>query len=154
MEDPPATTVGGDETILLVEDEPAILEMTVVMLESLGYKVLSAATPSEAFALAKQHADTISMMITDVVMPEMTGPELVKHLKSLHLQVEPLYMSGYTANVIAHHNVLDEGVHFIAKPFTTKELAIKVREVLDNNRADRSPAGSLHSDAGRSAIIN
>ncbi len=124
-------TVGGNETLLLVEDEPAILAMTTIMLESLGYTVLAAGTVSQALELAEQHADTISLLMTDVVMPEMTGPDLVNRLKSGGLHAQPLFMSGYTANVIAHHNVLDDGVQFIAKPFSMKDLAAKLREILD-----------------------
>jgi nitrogen-specific signal transduction histidine kinase/CheY-like chemotaxis protein len=121
----------GTETILLVEDESAILRMTQMMLERKGYSVLPAATPAEAMDLAKTHADNIHLLMTDVVMPEMNGRDLAKHLTGLFPDIKLLFMSGYTANVIAHQGVLDEKVAFIQKPFSMKDLAEKVREVLD-----------------------
>ncbi len=120
----------GLETILLVEDEPMILEMTVVMLRSLGYTILPAATPGEALLLARNHAEHIHLLMTDVVMPEMNGRDLAKNLLSLYPDLKCLFMSGYTANVIAHRGVLDEGVNFLQKPFSQKDLAAKVREAL------------------------
>ncbi len=120
----------GNETILLVEDEPMILEMTTVMLKRQGYAVLPAISPGEAIRLAREHAGEIHLLMTDVVMPEMNGRELARNLLSLYPHLNRLFMSGYTANVIAHHGVLDEGVHFIQKPFTMQDLAIKIREVL------------------------
>ncbi len=125
----------GHETILLVEDEPMILEMTATMLKLQGYTVLAAATPGEAIQLAREHAGAISLLMTDVVMPEMNGRHLAKILLSLYPGLKPLFMSGYTANVIAHQGVLDEGVHFIQKPFIMKDLAAKIREVLDQDPA-------------------
>lgn len=124
-------TAGGSETILLVEDEPAILEMTKVMLECQGYSVISAATPGEAIRLASDYEGNINLLMTDVVMPEMNGRDLARNLLLIHPDLKQLFMSGYTANVIAHHGVLDEGVHFIQKPFTSKELAASLREALD-----------------------
>ncbi|MEE9910541.1 MAG: PAS domain S-box protein [Deltaproteobacteria bacterium] len=121
----------GHETILLVEDEPAILELTTIMLEGLGYAVLPAGRPGEAIRLAREHAGTIHLLITDVVMPEMNGRDLAKNLLSVYPDIKRLFMSGYTADVIAHQGVLDEGVHFIQKPFHKNELASKVREALD-----------------------
>ncbi len=125
----------GHETILLVEDEPAILNMTNTMLGRLGYIVLAANTPGEAIRLAQDHAGEIHLLITDVVMPEMNGRDLAKNILSIFPNIRRLFMSGYTANVIAHHGVLDEGVNFINKPFSYKQLGTKVREVLDNNRS-------------------
>ena len=126
----PAAT--GHETILLVEDEPAILRMTTKMLERLGYTVLAANTPGAAIRLAEAHPAVIHLLMTDVVMPEMNGRDLAKNLLSLYPHLKRLFMSGYTADVIAHHGVLDEGVHFIQKPFTMKALADMLRSVLDN----------------------
>jgi PAS domain S-box-containing protein len=122
---------GGTETILLVEDEPAILRMTRMMLERKGYNVLSAATPTEAMGKAKNHPGTIDLLMTDVVMPEMNGRDLAEKLSALYPDINILFMSGYSANVIAHQGVLDEGVAFIQKPFSMADLAEKVREVLD-----------------------
>ncbi|MHB8907627.1 MAG: hybrid sensor histidine kinase/response regulator [Syntrophales bacterium] len=122
----------GHETILLVEDEPAILEMTTMLLERQGYTVLAASTPGEAIRLAGEHAGEVQLLMTDVVMPEMNGRDLAKTLLSLYPYLKRLFTSGYTADVIAHHGVLDEGVQFIQKPFSMKDLAAKVREVLDS----------------------
>ncbi len=120
----------GRETILLVEDEPAILTMTKTMLEHQGYAVLAANTPGAAIRLAREHAGEIHLLVTDVVMPEMNGRDLAQHLLSEYPHLRRLFMSGYTADVIAPHGVLDDGVHFIQKPFTRKDLARKVREAL------------------------
>jgi two-component system, cell cycle sensor histidine kinase and response regulator CckA len=122
----------GSETILLVEDEPMILEMVTAMLQRQGYQVLRAATPGEALRLAEEYAGEIRMLITDVVMPEMNGRDLAKALSTLYPGLRCLFMSGYTANVIAHHGVLDEGVHFIQKPFSMKDLGRMLRETLDS----------------------
>jgi PAS domain S-box-containing protein len=121
----------GHETILLVEDEPMILRMTTMMLERLGYAVIGAKTPGEAIRLANEHAGEIHLLMTDVVMPEMNGRDLAGNILSLYPGIKRLFMSGYTANVIAHHGVLDQGVNFIQKPFSMKDLAAKVPEVLD-----------------------
>jgi two-component system, cell cycle sensor histidine kinase and response regulator CckA len=124
------TPKGRGETVLLVEDEPTILTMTTKMLERQGYTVMTASKPSEAMRLADEHTGEIHLLITDVVMPEMNGRDLAQSLLSLHPNIKSLFMSGYTANIIAHHGVLDEGVHFIQKPFSKQDLAAKVREVL------------------------
>jgi CheY-like chemotaxis protein len=120
----------GHATILLVEDEQMILDVTKTMLNHLRYDVLAALTPGEAIRLAEEHGEHISLLITDVVMPEMNGRDLAKNLLALCPNLKRLFMSGYTADVIAHHGVLDEGVSFIQKPFTMQELASKIREVL------------------------
>jgi two-component system, cell cycle sensor histidine kinase and response regulator CckA len=108
-----------------------ILKLARTILEELDYTVLPAASPIEAKSLAAEHEGNIDLLITDVVMPEMNGRELSEHLHSLYPRLETLYMSGYTANVIAYRGVLEEGVSFIPKPLSIKELAVKVREVLD-----------------------
>jgi PAS domain S-box-containing protein len=127
---PPAET--GLETILLVEDEPMILAMTTEMLHRLGYTVLPASTPKEALLLAEDSSRGINLLMTDVVMPEMNGRDLAKSLLALNPDLKCLFMSGYTANVIAHHGVLDKGISFLQKPFSRKDLAAKVRETLDS----------------------
>ena len=121
----------GNEVVLLVEDELMILDMTTTVLELHGYTVLPAATPGEAIRLAQEHAGDIHLLLTDVIMPEMNGRDLSRKLLSLYPRLKSLFMSGYTANVIAHQGVLDKGVHFIQKPFSTNDLAIKVKEVLN-----------------------
>jgi PAS domain S-box-containing protein len=123
---------GSGETVLLVEDEAPILDVSKEILEQLGYVVLIASTPGEALRLAKTHAAKIHLLITDVVMPVMNGRDLSKLISNIKPGVKCLFISGYTANVIAHQGVLDEGVNFIQKPFSMKDLAFKVREVLDN----------------------
>jgi len=122
----------GNETILLVEDELSILKVATAILERLGYTVLAASTPGQAIDLARVYAGEIHLLMTDVVMPEMNGRDLARNLLPLFPRLKRLFMSGYTANVIAHHGVLDEGVNFIQKPFTGRDLAAKLRAVLDN----------------------
>jgi CheY-like chemotaxis protein len=120
----------GRETILLAEDEPVILEMTANMLEHFGYTVLTAGTPQEAIHKAKEHQGSIHLLMTDVVMPEMNGRDLAQNILNLYPDIRCLFMSGYTADIIAHQGVLNEGVYFIQKPFSMSKLADKVREAL------------------------
>jgi CheY-like chemotaxis protein len=122
----------GFETILVVEDEPAILSLTKTMLERLGYQVLVASTPKEAIQVAVEHSGEIHLLLTDVVMPELNGRDLASKLSLTFPHLKKLYMSGYTANVIAHHGVLNEGVLFIQKPFSKNDLARWVRAALDD----------------------
>jgi nitrogen-specific signal transduction histidine kinase/CheY-like chemotaxis protein len=129
--EPDRAGLRGHETVLLVEDEPAILRMTILMLEREGYTVIAAGVPGEAIRLANEHSGDIHLLMTDVVMPEMNGRDLAKNILSLYPHLKCLFMSGYTANVIAHHGVLNEGVNFIQKPFSLKDLGTKLREVLD-----------------------
>jgi PAS domain S-box-containing protein len=123
-------TARGHETVLLVEDEPAMLTMTTRMLEGQGYTVLAAGTPSEAIRLAREHSEEIRLLMTDVIMPGMNGRDLAKAVLSSHPLLKCLFMSGYTADVIAHHGVLEAGVQFIQKPFSAGDLAAKVRDAL------------------------
>ncbi|MEI6670243.1 MAG: PAS domain S-box protein [Acidobacteriota bacterium] len=123
--------VRGHETILLVEDEPSILNLTTMVLTRQGYNVLAASTPGEAIRLADEHAGRIHLLMTDVVMPEMSGRTLTKQLLSARPDVKCLFMSGYTADVIAHRGVMDAGVSFLQKPFSIAAVAAKVRETLD-----------------------
>lgn len=128
---------GHGETVLVVEDEPTIQMVSKILLEELGYLVLIAGTPGEAIELAVEHANEIDLVITDVVMPQMNGRVLAERLLSMYPDMRILFMSGYTADVIAHRGVLDEGVNFIQKPFSIKDLAIKVREVLTEKCVER-----------------
>ena len=121
---------GHSETILVVEDEAAILNLINTMLEKLGYTVLTASTASRAMQLVEAHAGEIRLLITDVVMPGMNGRELAEQLMSLDPTLNLLFMSGYTATVIAQLGVLDREVRFMQKPFSMKHLATKVREAL------------------------
>ncbi len=127
---PAEATQRGTETILLVEDEKSVLQVNKILLESLGYRVLPAGTPTEAIRLARKHAGRIHLLVTDVVMPEMNGRELAERLASRYPGLRCLYMSGYLAGGIAHHGLLDEGIHFLQKPFSLNSLAAKVRDAL------------------------
>lgn len=126
-----APVMHGDETILLVDDDPSTLNVTMKMLTILGYTVFPANSPAEAIRLAKEHFDDIHLIITDVIMPEMNGRDLAKNLLSLNQQAKCLFMSGYTADAITHCGVVNEGVYFIQKPFSLQVLALKLRDVLD-----------------------
>lgn len=128
---PMDATRRGQETILVVEDEPAILKLATRILKTQGYTVLSANSPGQAMQMAGEHTGKIHLLMTDVVMPEMNGRDLAKKLRSLYPYLKPLFMSGYTADVIAHQGVLDHDLYFLQKPFSGQDLAEKVREVLD-----------------------
>ena len=132
-QEPPAKPAAkGSETILLVEDERAILNMTRGMIERQGYTVLAAGTPGEALRLAREHPGEIHLLMTDVMMPEMNGRDLARNLISLHPRIKRLFMSGYTADVIAENGMLHDGVRFIQKPFGMKDLAVQIRAALDS----------------------
>jgi CheY-like chemotaxis protein len=119
------------ETVLLVEDDPAMLEMSTMMLHHLGYRVLAADTPTKALRIAQESPEEIHMFLTDVVMPEMTGRELGQKLQEIRPGTKHLFMSGYTADVIAHQGILEEGINFIHKPFSLQSLSEKIRSVLN-----------------------
>jgi PAS domain S-box-containing protein len=110
------------ETALLVEDEPAVMNMAKRMLQKMGFSVLAFGSPTEAWLKMKEYRDPIHLLITDVVMPGMNGREFAARLMEIRPEIKCLYISGYTADVIAHQGVLDEGVHFIQKPFSFKEF--------------------------------
>lgn len=130
-QNPPGKAPSGTETILIVEDETALRVLCRTIMEGLGYVVLTAETPGEAIRLAKEHAGKIQLLITDVVMPEMNGQALAQKLTTACPGLKCLFMSGYTADAIARHGVLDEGVHFVQKPFSVQEIGEKVREILN-----------------------
>ncbi len=118
------------ETVLVVEDESTLLNMAQQMIESLGYRVLAANSPGQAQTIAREYADQIDLLVTDVIMPEMTGLELVRAMEPLYPKLKYLFMSGYTADIIAPHGILVEGIHYIQKPFTRHDLSVKLREAL------------------------
>jgi PAS domain S-box-containing protein len=126
-----AGSAQGHETILLVEDEPALRGMVRSVLESKGYKVLEARHGEDALIVSEQHRGAINLLLTDVVMPGMSGRELAEHLVHAHREMRVLYMSGYTDDAIVHHGVLGSDMAFLQKPFTPDGVARKVREVLD-----------------------
>ncbi len=124
------TISGGTETLLLVEDEEAILNICQSMLEDQGYNVLPCRSPSEALSLARHHRGDIHLLITDVIMPEMNGQELAGRVRSLRPDIRSLYISGYTNDQFTHLSAVQSGINFLQKPFTMKTLAAKVRELL------------------------
>ncbi len=126
-------TKPGVETVLVVEDEPQLLKMTSAMLKSHGYTVFTAENPGEAIIKARQHAGTIDLLMTDVIMPDMNGLDLSKKLKSANPHLKCLFMSGYTDDIISPHGMMDEKVHFIQKPFTKTDLITKVKKALNDS---------------------
>lgn len=131
MEEVRETLLPGTETILLVEDEAAILDMTALMLDQMGYRVLKANSPFAAIRLVEACAGTIDLLMTDVVMPEMNGWELAEKLQAMQPGMKQLFTSGYTSTTIGRPHILDENVHFIQKPFAMQELSVKVRAALN-----------------------
>ena len=127
-----ARTAGekGKETILLVEDEPAVRELARMVLSEQGYTVIEAQNSEDAVRLAGRYGSEIHLLLTDVVMPGMSGHDLAKHLTALYTDLRVLYMSGYTYNVIAENGTLEEGLSFLQKPFTPQVLTQRVREAL------------------------
>jgi len=122
---------GGAETVLMVEDEETVLSLGKRMLEGLGYMLLTARTPGDAIRLAGEYGGAIHLLITDVVMPEMNGRDLARRLRAIRPDLKCLFISGYTANIIAHHGVLEQGVHFVQNPFSLSTLARWVRAALE-----------------------
>jgi two-component system cell cycle sensor histidine kinase/response regulator CckA len=124
----------GMETVLLVEDEPLVRRLAARVLREQGYTVLEAADGEEALHVAGQHSEReIHLLLTDVVMPRMSGREVAEHLEKARPRTRVLYTSGYTEDSIVRHGVMDDGVAFLQKPFKPDELARKVREVLDGS---------------------
>jgi len=125
--------VGGSETVLVVEDVAAVRAVTRQMLERQGYCVLEAANGATALSLARQHQSAIHLLVTDVVMPEVSGRELADQLVQLRPDMKVLFMSGYTDDAVVRHGILQEGIAYLQKPFTPDTLARKVRAVLDGS---------------------
>jgi len=124
----------GGETVLVAEDEGDVRSLVVQILKRQGYKVLEASNGEEALILCEKHQGMVHLLVTDVVMPVMSGRELKERLLLLHPEAKVLYMSGYTDDAVVRHGVLEEGVNFLQKPFSMEKLVDKVREVLDKNR--------------------
>jgi PAS domain S-box-containing protein len=133
------------QTILVVDDEPAVLKMIHIMLEHLGYSVLTAEAPREAFRVAKSFSGTIDLILTDVIMPEMNGGEMAKQLQSLYPHLQCLFMSGYSTRVITDEGMLGPDVYFIQKPFAMKDLAHKIGQVLGNDAPADNQFVQAHS---------
>jgi PAS domain S-box-containing protein len=126
-----ASDLVGTETILLVEDETTILNLARKVLTNFGYTVLPAETVDEALDLAQRFANTIELIVTDVVMPKMDGPELKERVKQIIPNIKTLFMSGYTPDVIINHGIIEDDTYYLPKPFSVDGLGAKVREVLD-----------------------
>ena len=126
------TSLGGTETILLVEDEELLRVIMRETLEGSGYRVLAAASPEHALALSREHAGGIDLLLTDVVMPGMNGKQLAEQLLNERPDLNVIYMSGYTDDIIAHRGVLEARERFIEKPAPAEALLQTVREVLDS----------------------
>jgi two-component system, cell cycle sensor histidine kinase and response regulator CckA len=126
---PPDTS--GTETLLIVENEPAIRNLLQVALRRNGYTVLAAESGREALELVRNHGGAIDLLITDVVMPDMDGPELVKHLTTIRPDTPALFMSGYMDDTLGDRGILSTNANFIQKPFSPRAIAKKVRDILD-----------------------
>jgi two-component system, cell cycle sensor histidine kinase and response regulator CckA len=136
-----AQAVGaGEGTVLLVEDEANVRQMARLMLESAGYSVLTAVSPQEALELCRRPELRVDCLLTDVIMPGMNGVELSDAVRELRPGVGIVYMSGYTADMIAHHGVLAQGVIFVQKPFDMNSLNEKVQEAIKFSRQGAPPA--------------
>jgi CheY-like chemotaxis protein len=125
------TLLAGNETILIVEDEPMILQLVSSALEKRGYRILTANDGIEALEVATSARTKVDLLVTDVVMPRLGGRDLVNRLLQHHPQVKVLYMSGYAENSLAHRGELPRGLNFIQKPYQPDELAARIREILD-----------------------
>jgi PAS domain S-box-containing protein len=123
--------ITGDETILVVEDDASVRRLSCSILQKRGYKVLEAEDVHNAVELSKNHDEPIHLLLVDVIMPDMKGPEVFEKVAAHHPEIKVIYMSGYTDDVIAHHGILEKGLQFIQKPFTVQGLTFKVREVLE-----------------------
>jgi two-component system cell cycle sensor histidine kinase/response regulator CckA len=123
----------GKETLLVVEDEDAVRRLAVDILRRQGYTVLEAEAGGEALVICEQEKKPIHLILTDVIMPHMSGPELIERLRQVRKDFKVLYMTGYTDEAIVEHGILEEGIELIHKPFTIQKLSRKVREVLDKN---------------------
>jgi CheY-like chemotaxis protein len=142
-------TPGRGETILLAEDAQRVRAVVREILEMSGYVVLEARQGAEALELSNRHAGTIHLLVTDVVMPQMSGRELAQRLATLRPELKVLYMSGYTDDAIVRHGVLASGIAFLSKPFTPNALALKVREVLDGVGEGAAAGPSVAPGRGR-----
>jgi len=133
---PTEIPLGHGETILVVEDEASVLGLARRILEKLGYAVLTSASPAEAVNLVRGYAGEIHLIMTDVVLPGMNGRDLAGEISKIRPNIKTMFMSGYTAEIIARQGVLDKGVHFIEKPFTFESLARKVRKAMGTRNAE------------------
>jgi CheY-like chemotaxis protein len=140
---PSPRSLRGSETVLLVEDDPAVRALARQVLLRYGYQVLEAPVPSQAILIAKRHAGPIDLLLTDVVMPEMPGPEVARRLQEIRPEIRVLYMSGYAEESMIGDGVIGRGSNFLQKPFGPATLAEKLRDMLDGDTSGvRRPATS------------
>jgi CheY-like chemotaxis protein len=135
--EPTPAITGGTETILLVEDEEAVRTMISRVLHGGGYRILEARHGKEALEICGRHVGPIHLLVTDVIMPQMSGRELAEQLAPIRPEMKVLFMSGYPDNAIVHHGVLESGMAFLQKPFTLNALENKVREVLETSKGPK-----------------
>ena len=147
----PLEELHGSETILVAEDSESLREMAEEYLESIGYTVLSAVSGEKALQRAKDFQGPIHLLLTDVVMPEMSGPELANHMSSLRPGVKIIFTSGYTDDAMARQGILDQNVAFIQKPYRPKALAKKIRQVL-NGSPGEVPSESEGKEAASTPV--
>ena len=133
-EPPKRVVTSGAETVLLVEDEPALRDLIKIALTANGFTVVDVPTPADALAASRTHSDRLHLLLTDIIMPGMDGPSLARQVLKERPDIKVLYMSGYATNFIMHDGVVDPGTNFLEKPFHPRALLAKVREVLDGNR--------------------
>jgi DNA-binding response OmpR family regulator len=139
---PPSRPRGGTETILLVEDEPLVLELAHCALQEYGYDVLACAGADVALRTLGEFPKPIDLLVTDVVMPTMNGRELAARISALRPGTAVLYTSGYGEDIIARQGVLEAGLHFIEKPYRPSDLLLRVRKILDARARAGAPAGA------------
>jgi two-component system cell cycle sensor histidine kinase/response regulator CckA len=149
-----AAVVGGSETILLAEDDALVRNLVRTVLRNEGYTILEAAHGHEALAIAQQHPGSIDLLVTDVVMPQMSGRELAEQLSQVRQQIKVLFMSGYTDDAVVRHGLLMARVDLLAKPFSPLKLAAKVREVLDKARAADVPPSQGYYEEARGVLAH
>ena len=128
-----AAALRGSETILVLEDEARVRKLVCEVLAGRGYQVLEAVRGEEAIRMAAEHHGSVHLLLTDVVMPEMSGPQVLEQIRARHPNMKVLFMSGYTDEAMVHHGILDSGAPFLQKPFLPDALARKVREVLTSS---------------------
>ena len=136
----------GSQTILMVEDDAALLQVTRRSLEEVGYAILAAGTPAEAIHIAESHPGPIHLMVTDVILPGISGPRLASHLSPVRPEMKVLYVSGYTYDTIAQHGALKPDVAFLQKPLSLKMLVSRVGEILATPSPFESPRPTKNSD--------
>jgi CheY-like chemotaxis protein len=140
-----AQVAGGRETILVAEDEPDLRELARIFLESYGYKVLGAGSAQQAIETADRFGEPIHLLLTDVIMPGMSGRQLAEKIHAKRPDTKIIYMTGYTDDMVMQHKVLEPGVQLLQKPFTKAVLALKVRATLDQGPGARGQQSSFQS---------